>query len=123
MSVKLVWNYGDIKDTPEKCIDAIYIEDHEEDTIAIGINDIDMIIEKLTTMKEEWEKRHYITELPERFEFIIGSKGKGRKYTVKTYDKANIIVMWVENDGSLDAELYDKEQALNYINTKAWNLV
>lgn len=120
--MKVVWNYGNVKDTPEDCLDAIYIEDIEECGAAIGVEDIDTLIEKLIEMKKEWETIDYITELPERFEFNVSSTKQRYTAIDSCDDNERVIVVW-EYDNELGAVLYTKEQVLKYVNEKTWTIL
>ena len=116
--------YGSVNDTPDDCLDAICIRDYEEDCAAIAIKDIDTLIEELVEMKKEWETKKHFTEVPERFEFKVGSAEL--KYTaIDSYNKnGDIIVAWQStSENGLSAVTYTKEEVLKYLNTKFWTIL
>jgi hypothetical protein len=126
IDLNLRWTYGSPKNTPEaykEHFDLIEIESRGE-TIGIGLSDIDTIVAKLVAMQDEWNKRHYITELPEeRFEFIVGNN-KDKKFTAKTDQRNDIvIVLWTDFNGIIDATIYEKTEVLHLINSKSWVVV
>jgi hypothetical protein len=118
--IEVYWNYSDIKELSEECNDAIFITDSEDEGMSIGINDIDTIIDGLNRMKVEWEQRHYLKELPKKFQFVVGSNSK--IYQAKLLD-GNVIVMWIEDDMTPDGYIYNEKDVLERINRKSWTIL